>query len=293
MKKSAVTIILAAAVTATSFAAVSAAEPEQEIMLIASAPYTLNVNGKTAGVKYEVYKENDKIMVPLRFVAENLGFKVEWNEENQAVRLDDGTVNTMVRIGDDSYYMASSTAIGMSAPTPLGAAPVIKGEFTYVPADMFNILCGKTTYTVKDNTVEFDLSAEDSTQIRNPFIEYKTVDDAKKALSFNAKIPAKLPGGYKLTYVSTLQNEMLQLVYEKEGKEIMYRTEKGSDDISGDYNVYKDVKTEDIGGREVTVKGDGTSANTAVWQDEKEAYSVYSQNGIAKEEIKKIVEGVK
>ena len=193
MKKSAFTIILAAAVTATSFAAVSAAEPEQEIMLIASAPYTLNVNGKTAGVKYEVYKENDKIMVPLRFVAENLGFKVEWNEENQAVRLDDGTVNTMVRIGGDSYYMASSTAIGMSAPTPLGAAPVIKGEFTYVPADMFNILCGKTAYTVKDNTVEFDLSAEDSTQIPNPFIEYKTVDDAKKALSFNAKIPAKLP----------------------------------------------------------------------------------------------------
>ena len=73
-------------------------------------------------------------------------------DRNQAVRLDDETVNTMVHIGDDSYYMASSTAIGMSAPTPLGAAPVIKGEFTYVPADMFNILCGKTAYTVKDNT---------------------------------------------------------------------------------------------------------------------------------------------
>lgn len=291
MKKSAFTIILAAAVTATSFAAVSAAEPEQEIMLIASAPYTLNVNGKTAGVKYEVYKENDKIMVPLRFVAENLGFKVEWNEENQAVRLDDGTVNTMVHIGDDSYYMASSTAIGMSAPTPLGAAPVIKGEFTYVPADMFNILCGKTAYTVKDNTVEFDLSAEDSTQIPNPFIEYKTVDEAKKALSFNAKIPA-MPEGYKLMYVSTLQNEMLQLVYEKDEKEIMYRTEKGSDDISGDYNVYKDVKKLNAGKTEITYRENG-EVSSAVWTDGEMAYSLYSDNVMTEKEVIDIAASVR
>ncbi len=50
--------------------------------------------------------------------------------------------------GTDSYYMASSTAIGMSAPTALGAAPVLKNDVTYVPAELFNILLGQGSVTV-------------------------------------------------------------------------------------------------------------------------------------------------
>lgn len=50
--------------------------------------------------------------------------------------------------GTDSYYMVSSTAIGMSAPTALGVAPVLKNDVTYVPAELFNILLGQGSVTV-------------------------------------------------------------------------------------------------------------------------------------------------
>lgn len=58
------------------------------------------------------YTENGVEMVPLRKTAEALGFKVVWNGENQSIDLDNGEVNTKVYIGEGSYYMASSVAIG-------------------------------------------------------------------------------------------------------------------------------------------------------------------------------------
>lgn len=126
----------------------------------------------------------------------------------------------------------------------------------------------------------------------NPFEEL-SIADIEKKLGYKIKTPSYMPDGYTVDETALMFDTMVQITYTSKEDTIYYRTEKCSEDISGDYNVYQDVKTEDIGGREVTVKGDGTSANTAVWQDEEEAYSVYSQNGIAKEEIKKIVEGVK
>ena len=286
MKKSALTIVLAAAVTASSFTAVSAAEADrQPLTAAAPAAYTLSVNGKTAGIKYEVYKENDKIMVPLRFVAENLGFKVEWDEENQAVRLDNGTVNTIVRIGDDSYYMASSKAIGMSAPTPLGAAPVVKGDFTYVPADMFNILCGKTAYSAENNAISFNLDEDEpSAQMPSPFKEYNTTADARKSLAFETKVPSKMPNGYKLTYIATISDEVLQLTYENDGKEICYRTAKGGDDISGDYNIYKDIKELTADGKKLKYRENGETSG-AVWTDGDMTYSIFSTGVLSEKDV--------
>ena len=126
----------------------------------------------------------------------------------------------------------------------------------------------------------------------NPFEEL-SIADIEKRLGYKIKTPSYMPDGYAADETALMFDTMVQITYTSKEDTIYYRTEKCSEDISGDYNVYQDVKTEDIGGREVTVKGDGISANTAVWQEEEEAYSVYSQNGIAKEEIKKIVEGVK
>lgn len=130
----------------------------------------LNINGEnTDTVNAPLYKEEKITMLPLRLTAEKLGFTVEWNEENQEIKLDNKEVNTIVYIGTDSYYMASSTAIGMSAPTALGAAPVLKNDLTYVPADMFKILLTDPD-AVKENGSEVTITSE-KTQIPNPFTE--------------------------------------------------------------------------------------------------------------------------
>lgn len=257
----------------------------------AASGYTLTIG--TEKIDADTFTSGKCIMLPLRATAEKLGFKVVWNEENQSIDLDDGEVNTKVYIGKDNYYMASSTAIGMSAPTALGAAPVLKGDKTYVPAGMFEILCGKGSVAVKDSSVVINKDADNGTQIPNPWTEYKSVDEAKKAVNFEAPVPTKVTDGYKLDYISTLDGELLQLVYRNaEDKQISYRTAKGSEDISGDYNVYKDTKTVKAGDVSVTLrKGDKTSS--AIWTNGGMTFALYADGGLSDAEITEVIKNIK
>ena len=274
------------ALTALGICLNSAAMAADEPMVISPAPaYSITINGEALS-QSRVFTENGKLMVPLRAVAEKLGFEVSWDAERQGVKLDDKEVNTTVYVGNDSYYMASSTAIGMSAPTALGAAPVIKDDRTYVPAEMFKILCGADAYKVSGNTIEFG----ENTQIPNPFTEYANINEAKKAISFEAGLPEKIPAGYEVAYVTTLSDDFLQVRYENAGKEINYRVAKGNEDISGDYNVYSDTKNVKIGDFDVTLRsGDGKIS--AIWTKDNLSYAVYS-DGIGEQEITELIASV-
>lgn len=280
----------------TSAAAVYADEP----MVIAPAPtsssYSVVIENNTLDLGGEtVYELNKHMMVPLRTVAEKLGFKVKWDGECQGISLDNGEVNTIVYIGQDNYYMASSTAIGMSAPTALGVAPALKNGTTYVPADMFNILYCEDVVSVKDNVITIktdnDNNEEEIVGMPNPFVEYKTVDEAQKVLPFSAVVPSNVKG-YELKNVSVMSNEMLQLIYKNGDKEITYRVEKGSDDISGDYNEYKDIKTVKVGDVEVKVRKSEETMST-IWTNGDLTFSLYSNGNLTEKDITDIISSIK
>ena len=271
-----------------------------EPMVIAPAPtsssysvvienHTLDLGGET------VYELNKHMMVPLRTVAEKLGFKVKWDGECQGISLDNGEVNTIVYIGQDNYYMASSTAIGMSAPTALGVAPALKNGTTYVPADMFNILYCEDVVSVKDNVITIktdnDNNEEEIVGMPNPFVEYKTVDEAQKVLPFSAVVPSNVKE-YELEIVSVMSNEMLQLIYKNGDKEITYRVEKGSNDISGDYNEYKDIKTVKVGDVEVKVRKSEETMST-IWTNGGLTFSLYSNGNLTEKDITDIISSIK
>lgn len=285
--KKVISVILTCGLLTTGAAAFA----EGGELLLTAAPeqkeYSIVINNEKLDLgESKVFESEKNIMLPLRKVAEKLGFKVEWNDERKAVTLDDGTVNTTVYIGEDTYYMASSIAIGMSAPTPLGTAPVLKNSTTYVPAELFNVLnCGEA-YTVKDNVITFK-KAED-VQIPNPLKEYKSVAEAKSAVGFEAKIPTKLPQGYELAYIGTISDETFELTYENGENEITYRTAKGKNDISGDYNVYKETKNIKAGKLDVLFRANAETAS-AVWQDGDFTFSVYADKAITEKEMTDII----
>ncbi len=237
----------------------------------------LLVNGQEISIT--AYKEGENVMLPVRAVAEKLGFSVVWDEERMGVKLDNGEVNTVIYIGEDNYYMASSQAIGMSAPCKLGAAPVLVNDKTYAPAGMFDVLYCKKVVSAKDGAVLIDTkntSKEESVQIPNPFTEHKTVEEAKKALPFEVKEPSSVPEGYSLTNITTMSGEMLQLVYENGKNEITYRTAKGAEDIGGDYNVYNVVKTVKVGDADITIRANtDKEGGSAVWTNGGYTFSVY------------------
>lgn len=66
-------------------------------------------------------------LVPLRKLAEGLGYEVTWNQETYAAELHKGAQWTSVSVGKDSYFYAKK------APVALGAAPVIVNDVLYVP----------------------------------------------------------------------------------------------------------------------------------------------------------------
>lgn len=90
------------------------------------------VNGKTVTSQAYVNQDGFK-MIPLKPVAEALGFTVRFNEETGVMTL--GNAHT-VTVGED-YYV-----VGRMAPIGLGAAPVYVNNTVYVPIQYFTDVLG-------------------------------------------------------------------------------------------------------------------------------------------------------
>jgi len=99
--------------------------------------------------------ENGIVMVPLRQVAEKLGFKVTWDGGTESVHLTDGTRQMTVKLGVDSYaYSAAKEGlIGMSAPAALGAAAYEAEGTTWAPAELFNLLVEGSPVRLNDDVL--------------------------------------------------------------------------------------------------------------------------------------------
>lgn len=106
--------------------------------------FPVEADGQSTGV-------NACLMVPLRAVAEPLGFTVTWDDGG--VLVDNGTLHTRVVIGQDRYTLTTSRdgLVGMSAPFSLGAPPYVANGVTYVPVALFDALLGEGAVTVTDS----------------------------------------------------------------------------------------------------------------------------------------------
>jgi hypothetical protein len=213
----------------------------------ASAEYLVTVDNKAVNLgENKIYvSKSGAVMVPVRAIAEKLGYTVVWDNDNQGVNIDNGIINSTFRIGENMYTTVSSTAIGMSAPTSLENAPELVNLTTYIPAKFFELLY--CTVKVENNavTISSDNSGE-NVQIPSPFVEYATLDEAKKAVPFTENstdaIDEKLTKDYKLTNVSVMSGYMLQLVYENDSNCVTYRVAEFDGDISGDTMSTKQQK---------------------------------------------------
>lgn len=100
---------------------------------------TLIIEGKEITIKSSKLKIiNNSLMVPLKYTAESLGFKVIVNKDS--AKIDNNEITSTITVGEDLYFYASSRAIGMTAPESLGAAPIMENNTIYVPIQMYNML---------------------------------------------------------------------------------------------------------------------------------------------------------
>lgn len=119
-----------------------------------SAPKAISVGGKDSSVTLSssAFEYLGNTMVPLREIAEALGYTVSWNGEVKAVELTGNGVNVEFNAGINSY--AISKGQGAATPVSLGTAPVIKNSVTYVPLMLFRMIdSGNNDIILRNDTV--------------------------------------------------------------------------------------------------------------------------------------------
>lgn len=87
---------------------------------------SVNVNGKAIEQAAILDKGQQTVLVPLRQVAESLGFEVKWNAQVKAAEVQKGAISSYAKVGEDRYPFAKMYKT-------LGAEPRILNGSTYVP----------------------------------------------------------------------------------------------------------------------------------------------------------------
>ena len=216
------------------------------------------VNGKP--VTLESYTENKCVMVPVRSIAESLGFQVSWNADHT---INDG-------------------AVGMSAPFSLGAAPTIKNDRAYVPVELFVPLFGNDSNTVQISGDTVKITTPDvqdnAFQIPNPLTEHASRQEVIKAVGFSVpEITA--PDGYKASIFLDISGETADIRYTNGDKTLYFRMSRGSEDNSGDYYTYSTEKTVQV--KNVTVKTRGNDGiQLALWENGGFSYSISTDDSL-------------
>lgn len=254
--------------------------------------YALQIDGEDAGVRACV-------MVPLRAVAEKLGFTVTWRGDG-TILLDDGRMHTTVTLGEDRYQVVTSNPelVGMSAPFSLGMPPCVVNDTAYVPLGLFDALLGSQqgAVTMENGTIRLDtdpLGKDDEVQIPDPFAEYDALEQAAKAAGFELTAPEAVNGSDSRVF-RAVKGDLLEVIYRK-GEEETARVRKamGSGDISGDYTAYPSTSTLLVDGSQVTLKGNGDRVSLAVWTRGGCTYALSVEGGMARGDMAALVGAIR
>ena len=253
----------------------------------------LTVNGAETGIT--VTEENGGYIVPLRALAEYLGYTVAWHGEDSTVTLDSGAMHATVTLGVNRYQAVTSLegAVGMTAPFSLTAAPYAVDGTTYVPLELFVVLMGNPAdaVTADDGAVELTAEAAGSgAQIPSPWEEYGSLSRLEQAAGFPVSLPV-LPEGYEAVLYQAIPGQLAEVRFSGGVDTLIYRAGLGTEDMSGDYNVYPAVQTVEEGGVSVTCKGDGDTVSLALWSRDGYSFSLASERGLDMAAVRAAVSG--
>ena len=158
------------------------------------------------------------------------------------------------------------------------------------------IACGKKEETKQETAETTNVIQKESTQIPNPFVEVKNLDEASKIAGFTLEVPETYED-YKQQVIQAIENDMIEVIYleEESGYEgLRIRKAKGTDDISGDYNEYRNVETVKVGDYDVTEKGDEGNIFIATWTDGTYSYAIDTDRAeLSKEDVVNLISNIK
>ncbi|MEI3162562.1 MAG: copper amine oxidase N-terminal domain-containing protein [Lachnospirales bacterium] len=86
----------------------------------------------------KVYSINGTYFVPLRIVAEQLGYNVEWNSNNKTICVEDSIQSAVLSVGSKTVdYNGKLKIIDLTQTIKLNEAVVNYDGYVYVPVEFF------------------------------------------------------------------------------------------------------------------------------------------------------------
>ena len=159
----------------------------------------------------------------------------------------------------------------------------LMGQLTALAACLAIVLCGWLVWQPRD-VQEPDVMA------------IPQIEEAASIGELSAKtgIPLKELSGIpfpveRTEYVSYWEN-LAEIQYFGGSESLCYRKSQGTEDNSGDYNVYDREKTAKVGENSVTLKGTGEGFTLAVWTDGSYAYSISVNKPLPQETFMTLLE---
>ena len=157
------------------------------------------------------------------------------------------------------------------------------------------IACGKKEEAKQEMAETTNVTQEQSVEVPNPFVEVKTFDEAYKIAGFTLSVPTTYED-YKKQVIQAIENDMIEVIYfnDTDNEGLRIRKAKGTDDISGDYNEYKNVETVKVGEYDVTEKGDEGNIFIVTWTDGTYSYAIDTDRAeLSKEDVANLISNIK
>ncbi|EEU32064.1 hypothetical protein HMPREF0946_00137 [Fusobacterium vincentii 3_1_36A2] len=158
------------------------------------------------------------------------------------------------------------------------------------------IACGKKEETKQETTTETtNVTQEQDYGVPNPYEIVDTLDEASKIAGFTLSVPASYED-YKKQVIQAIEDDMIEVIYfnDTDSEGLRIRKAKGTDDISGDYNEYKDVEIVKVGDFEITEKGSEGSISVATWNDGTYSYAIdVAEASLTKDTIANLISNIK
>ena len=123
-------------------------------------------------------------------------------------------------------------------------------------------------------------------------VECASAAELSEQAGFQVTDLTGLPFEAENTTYTWCWGEFAQIEYTGNADTVLYRRAAGNDDISGDYNEYEQVKTEQIGNVTITVKGNDSKYYLATWQADGYTYSVSDEQGLELDKFVQMIESV-